>query len=165
MEISIRPARKGDGAAILTVHRRAIHEIACANYPKPVLDAWGAPIPEADLAQQGDDFDGAVDRRKVVLVAEINGSIVGFGEIIPAKCELLALYVSPDFKRHGVGKAILRELEQIAREMSVSYLEMDSSLTAEAFYLANGYSTMERGFHTLRNGETMACVKMRKDLA
>jgi putative acetyltransferase len=67
--------------------------------------------------------------------------------------------VSPDFKRHGVGKAILRELERIARERSVPYLQMDSSFTAEPFYLANGYRTIERGFHTLRNGETMACVK------
>ncbi len=165
MEISIRPARKGEGAAILTVHRRAIHEIACADYLQEVLDAWGAPIPETDLAQKGDDFDGKIERGEIVLVAEINGSIAGFGEIIPAECELLAVYVSPDFKRHGVGKAILSKLERIARERSVPYLQMDSSLTAEPFYLANGYRTIERGFHTLRNGKTMACVKMRKDLA
>ncbi len=79
MEISIRPARKGEGAAILTVHRRAIHEIACADYLQEVLDAWGAPIPETDLAQKGDDFDGKIERGEIVLVAEINGSIAGFG--------------------------------------------------------------------------------------
>jgi len=165
MEVLVRPARKGEGAAILTVHRRAIHEIARADYPQEVLDAWGTPISDADLTQKGADFDRKVENGEIVIVAEINGCIAGFGEIIPAKCELLAVYVSPDFKRRGVGRAILCELERIAGERSVPYLQMDSSLTAEPFYLANGYRTVERGFHTLRNGQTMACVKMRKDLA
>lgn len=165
MQILVRPTKKGEGAEILTVHRRAIHEIACADYPKEILDAWGAPILEADLPQKGADFDRKVERGEIVLVAEIEGSIAGFGEIIPSKCELPAVYVSPDFKRRGVGRVILCALERIAREKSVPYLQMDSSLTAAPFYSANGYRTVEPGFHTLRNRETMACVKMRKDLS
>jgi len=47
----------------------------------------------------------------------------------------------------------------------VPYLEMDSSLTAAPFYAANGYRNLGQGFHKLRNGEMMECVKMRKDLA
>jgi putative acetyltransferase len=161
----VRPARKGDGVAILTVHRRAIHEIACADYPPEILDAWGAPIPENELVQNGADFERKLADGDIALVAEVDGVIAGFGEITPAKRLLLAIYVSPDFKRRGVGRAILRELERIAGEGAVPYLQMDSSLTAESFYLANGYTTLERGFHTLRNGGAMACVKMKKDLA
>ncbi len=163
MEISVRPAKKGDGAAILALHRRAIHEIACADYPPVILDAWGAPIPEGDLSQRGAEFDAKIERGLIVLVAEIDGSIAGFGEVAPAKCKLSALYVSPDFQRRGVGRAILFELERIASEKAVPYFMMDSSITAERFYLANGYRIVERGLHTLRGGQTMACVKMRKD--
>lgn len=165
MEIVVRPAKKGDGSAILAIHRRAIHEIACADYSQDILDAWGPPIPETDLVQKGADFDKKVERGEIVLVAEINGSIAGFGEIIPATCMLLAVYVSPDFKRHNVGKQILCKLERVARDKAVPYLQMDASLTAEPFYLAHGYKTIRRGFHTLKNGASMACVKMRKDLA
>jgi len=166
MEISVRPARKGDGAAILTVHFRAIHEIACADYPLEILDAWHAPMSETELVLKGENFDRKVENgeKEIVLVAEIGGSIAGFGEMVPAKCELLAIYVNPDFQRRGVGRMILGELERIARQRSFPHLQMDASLTAVAFYLANGYIILERSFHTLWNGTKMACVKMKKDM-
>jgi hypothetical protein len=37
-------------------------------------------------------------------------------------------------------------------------------VTAESFYRREGYEVIERGEHVLRNGQRMACVKMRKDL-
>jgi putative acetyltransferase len=165
MKITARPARKGESAAILAIHRRAIHEIACADYSEDILQAWGPPIPEPDLPGTGAAFDAKIDRGEIVLVADLNGSIAGFGEIVPARNELLAIYVSPDFKRRGVGTAILRELERIARERAMPHLQMDASLTAEPFYSKNGYRVIERGFHVLRNGVKMACVKMKKELA
>ena len=164
MDIFVRPARKADGAAILTVHRRAIHEIACADYPQEILDAWGPPILAADLPREGADFDRKMERREIVLVAEINDVIAGFGQVVPSNCELRAVFVSPDFQRRGVGTSILRALERIATDNSVPYLQLDSSLTAAPFYSANGYAIVEKGTHTLRNGATMSCVKMRKDL-
>jgi hypothetical protein len=110
MAVLIRPARVGEGGAILTVHRRAIHEIACADYPREILAAWGTPVPEGELAQQGDVFDEKVKRGEIVLVAEVNGSIAGFGEIIPAKCELLAVYEGVKGSRNLFTKSISRFL-------------------------------------------------------
>ncbi len=165
MAIVVRPARPGDGTAILVVHRRAIHEIACADYPNEVLAAWGPQLPEVALPQQGAIFDRKIELGEIVLVADVDGVIAGFGEIAPASCLLVAVYVNPDFKRQGVGKALLRELERIAQEQSVPYLQMDSSLTAAPFYATHGYRNLGQGFHRLRNGGMMKCVKMRKDLA
>jgi len=163
MAIFFRPARREEWAAVLTVHQRAIHEIACVDYPQAILDVWHPPAPVSDDEGKRVDFDQKIARGAFVVVAEIDGCIAGFGEIVPAKCELQAVYVNPDFKRRGVGQAILAELERVAREKSVPYLQMDSSLTAEPFYLANGYRIVERGLHTLGNGAKMACVKMRKE--
>jgi putative acetyltransferase len=165
-DISVRLARTGDGAAILRVHRRAIHEIACGDYPADILAAWGPPIPAEELPRRGAEFDAkASDGQEVAVVAEIDGQVAGFGEIVPSRNQLLAVYVNPDFARRGVGTAILRELERRARDAAVPYLEMDSSLTAAAFYSRHGYREIERGVHRFRNGAQMACVKMKKMLA
>jgi hypothetical protein len=59
---------------------------------------------------------------------------------------------------------IVHELERIARDAGLAYLEMDSSLTAEAFYRANGYVSLERGIHRLSGGAQMDCERMRKML-
>jgi putative acetyltransferase len=99
------------------------------------------------------------------LVAEIDGLLVGIGCMVAEKSELRACYVTPLASRKGVGSALLRAIEQAAREQGVMYLKVDSSLTAEPFYSRHGYLVCERGEHLLHNGQRMACVKMRKTLA
>ena len=89
--------------------------------------------------------------------------MVGIGVV--QKNELRACYVTPSASRRGVGSALLRAIERAAREQGTTYLEADSSLTAEPFYRSNGYLVRERGEHVLHNGQRMACVKMRKNVA
>jgi ribosomal protein S18 acetylase RimI-like enzyme len=47
----------------------------------------------------------------------------------------------------------------------VRRLELESSVTAVSFYRREGYEVIDRGEHILRNGQRMACIKMRKDLS
>ena len=61
--------------------------------------------------------------------------------------------------RHCLGKL------SAAREQGMTYLEVESSLTAERFYSSNGYLIRERGEHVLWNGQRMASIKMRKTIA
>jgi GNAT superfamily N-acetyltransferase len=84
--------------------------------------------------------------------------------IVPANSELRALYVSAEHGRKGVGRAILLELEALARKAGVTELRMDSSVNAARFYEANGYLAIERAEHTLRSGVRMECVRMRKTI-
>ena len=142
MTISVRHAVRDEWPEVLGIHRRAIHEIAAADYPPEVLNAWGYPITEQDLPQMLAEFDEKLARGQVVLVAEVGSSLAGFGELVPERNELLALYVNPDFGRQGVGMAILLELERFAREKKLSFLQMDSSLTAVAFYKTQGFQLL-----------------------
>jgi len=158
--VSIRDAVRDEWPAVLAIHRRAIHEIASADYPAEVLDAWGSPIIRPDLAK----FDAKIERGQVVLVAEVDGVLAGFGELIPEKNELLAVYVNPDDSHQGVGTAILHELERLARKKELSFLQMDASLTAVPFYKAHGFQVLGRDVHVLRSGGRMDCMKMRKEL-
>ncbi|WP_119271633.1 GNAT family N-acetyltransferase [Taklimakanibacter deserti] len=99
------------------------------------------------------------------VLAEIGGEIVGMGSIIPAKNELRACYVAPGAARQGVGSALIREIERMALEHGLTWLELDASVTSEPFYAALGYEAHGRGEHMLSSGQRMACVKMRKDFS
>ena len=57
----------------------------------------------------------------------------------------------------------MEAIEHIAQQCGLTYLAMDSSITAERFYLRLGYKVVGRGEHTLRGGVSMSCTMMRKD--
>ena len=128
------------------------------DYPQPVLDDW-APLPVTPEAVQR--FQANPDN-EFRIVAEQDGEIVGFGALVPENNELRACYVAPKVSHMGVGTALVRELERMARARGLPYLQMESSITAEPFYKFLGFEVRERGEHTLRSGRRMACVHMRK---
>nr|WKF55891.1 Acetyltransferase YpeA [Paraburkholderia busanensis] len=57
------------------------------------------------------------DNSQMVLIAEVDGTIVGIGAagrpsdaIFKGRGEIKSLYVDPDFKRRGIGRALLARL-------------------------------------------------------
>lgn len=98
------------------------------------------------------------------IAAVLSDRIVGVGVILPERNELRGCYVHPSFGRMGIGQAIVAELEAIGREAGLRELFLDSSITAEQFYLRLGFQAQEKGEHILSSGRPMACIKMRKEL-
>ena len=165
-EISLRLGRKGDGRNIAQIHYRAIHEIAFNDYSEKILNAWGRSLSEKELVKREDNFNRRIKQDNyIVVVAEINGKLAGFGEVAIQQTELTALYVNPDFKHQGVGTAIARDLESRANQSGLKYLKLHSSLTAEPFYKQNGFQKEKEGTHILATGEEMGCVIMKKQIA
>jgi putative acetyltransferase len=152
--LAIRPAIVDDAQRILEAHNAAVHRTAAGEYASDILAAWAAPRMARIIASQSE----------LLLVAEIDERVVGFGSIIPKNSELRAVYVHPDFGRKGIGNRILSALEDLARQYALAELTMDASLNAEEFYRAHGYVVVDRGDHPLRTGARMRCVKMRKAL-
>lgn len=99
-----------------------------------------------------------------MFVAEIEGKIVGFSSIVPKDSELRAVYVDPKFGGKGVGKMLLGQVEQEARNRGLQKLVMPASLSAEAFYKSQGYVAIDRIVHILGSGKRMPAVKMEKAL-
>ena len=158
--VVIREMRAEDARAFLDVHRAAVRGISAKDYPLAVIEAW-APMPLTDDAIERVRANPDKEYR---LIAEIEGRVVGIGAAVFEIAELRACYIAPDAGRKGVGSALVKEIELAAREQGVRRLELDSSVTAESFYRREGYEVISRGEHVLRNGQQMACVKMRKDL-
>jgi putative acetyltransferase len=134
--------------------------MAARDYPPAVIEDW-APFPITDAAIE---LFLANPEKELRLVAEMDGEIAGVGAVVVEESELRACYVLPSAARKGIGSAIVREIERIARENGAASLHLVASMNSEAFYKTLGYRVQRRGEHVLKSGRRMACVKMRKVL-
>jgi putative acetyltransferase len=158
IRVSVRPLRPAEARRFLTIHHDSVRGLAAKDYPNQVIEAW-AHLPITDEAvsrflRNRDD--------EIRLIAEVGSKAVGVGALVPANSELRACYVLPTAARHGIGAALVGEIERLARTRGLTYLQLESSVTAEPFYVAMGYIVEERGELLLRPGLAMASVKMRK---
>ena len=155
--IAIRLIRADEGHTFLDIQSRSVRGLAIDAYPPDVIAAWAqSPTPE-NLRRLAENQD-----EEIRLIAELDGAPVGLGVLVLRNSELRACYVVPEAARKGVGTAIVNEIERIARTNNLAYLELEASVNAEPFYAVLGYDAIGRGEHTLRSGEGMAAVKMRK---
>lgn len=161
MNIVVRDAKVEDAESIVTAHFSAVHQTAAKDYAQEILDEWSSSNLSERVAKMEQVIKNSPEG-EVMIVAELDGRVVGFGSIVPKKNELRAVYVSAEAGSRGVGQAILEELESKARKLKVPELNLDSSFTAEHFYVIHGYQVVERSQHTLSSGRKMGCVIMRK---
>lgn len=89
-------------------------------------------------------------RRERVFVVEVNSAVVGFVHAekyetlyFEPMINILGLAVSFDFRRHGVGKALLHNVENWAKEFGINKIRLNSGFSrkeAHSFYRAIGYN-------------------------
>jgi putative acetyltransferase len=160
MSVFVRPMRSEEARRFLEIHHESVRGIAAKDYPAAVIDAW-APLPITD-----ETIERFLRNRdnEIRLMAEIDGQPVGIGALVLSTSELRACYVAPSTSRRGVGAAIVAEIERLAREHRLLSLRLESSLTAEPFYMALGYVVEERGELVLGSGVPMTAITMRKQL-
>ncbi|MDE6612951.1 MAG: GNAT family N-acetyltransferase [Clostridia bacterium] len=107
-----------------------IHTINAADYTPEQLNAW-APETEK-LKSRRDDLNN-----QNTLIAEIRGTIVGFGSIDKSGY-LDLLFVHKDYQRQGVAAALCDELEK-----GFSVIKTYASITAKPFFENRGYVTVK----------------------
>ena len=159
--LAIRPFSDGDAEAILNVHYSAIHEAIALEYDANTRDEWAPPVNALRIERflHDREADG-----ETTLVATDGGDIVGFASMVPVKCVLRAVYISPRYWRRSIGRKLLLAIEELATQEGVPTLHLKSTLSAEAFYRVCGYTKTGDGMHILRSGRKMACVEMCKRL-
>jgi putative acetyltransferase len=157
MAVVVRPMLAGEARAFLDIHSRSVRGLAASHYPPEVIDAWVVPATDENVRAFLENPDG-----ELRLLAELDGSVAGLGCLVVQNAELRGCYVAPEAARKGVGSALVREIERIAREHGLDHLRLDASINAESFYSALGYEVVERGEHVWPSGQRMAAVTMRK---
>lgn len=100
----------------------------------------------------------AVDPNQQLLVAELDGRIIGMAQLsfIPGlsrggawRCNVEAVRIASDLRGQGLGAKLMQACEDIARERGCALLQLtsDASRTdAHRFYRGLGYVDSHRGF-------------------
>lgn len=129
---------------------------AAGDYTREQLNAWARPD-QLDVTQ----WDRSMRRRNSV-VATLGDQVVGFSDVT-RDGYIDMLYVSPDFERRGVARALMAFLEKQARNNSAPRLTAEVSITARPFFEAVGFH-VEAEQHPVVNGMVMTNFHMTKDL-
>jgi GNAT superfamily N-acetyltransferase len=152
---AIRKAMRADADAAWEIRRAAVMS-ECANvYPLDQLEQWtGGTASRA--------FADAVEER--FLVATVDGHVAGTGMIDLTTGKIDAIFVHPAYMKRGIGAAMMRHLETLARSREIQELKLDSTLNAAPFYRSLGFEGEEITPYRSPRGLTMDCVPMTKRL-
>ena len=88
---------------------------------------------------------------EIVLIVEVDNRVVGFACVIMMSsicyphpwAELIELYIQPQFRRQGLGRALVEESERMARERSATGMHLLTGVAntaGQALYSALGYT-------------------------
>lgn len=108
-----------------------VHQVNCKDYTESQINTWAPEVypPEFWLERL---------RRCQMVVAEQEHQIIGFAEFEDTG-HIDCFYVHYQWQRRGVGKALLAHIENYARDLAISKLFLDASLTAVTFFQAQGF--------------------------
>lgn len=130
----IRRYQSNDQTAVLALHEAALKPTG-AFMLDPELDADLSQIESVYLQNKGE-----------FLVGELDGVIVAMGavkKIDETTAEIKRLRVHPDFQRRGFGQTMLTKIEERAKALGYTTLQLDTTpkqLAAIQLYEKNGYT-------------------------
>ena len=152
--MKLRPYDSMDCEEIIKLFQETVHTVNARDYEKVQLDVWATGREE--LAQ----WDSSL-KNNVTIVAEENGSIIGFGDM-DRKGYLDHLYVHKDHQRKGIAAQILEALENEAVFHDTPAFTTFSSITARPFFEKMGYRVMYRNT-VIREGVELINYFMKKE--
>jgi putative acetyltransferase len=153
----LRPAVPVDAPALWAVHTRAVRHLAAAHYTPAQVDAWSARTTPASYAEP-------IVAGCLVVAADPDGRVAGYGELAPDEGVIRAVYVDPDYARRGVGRALVQALEARAKDAGFAEVTLDASRNAVPFYQSLGYRSLAPSHHPLPHGVVLECEVMTRRL-
>ena len=138
LDVDIRPAAPGsaEGRAVLTAYFR---EIVSRHHRREATDA---AVADAMRAEPSDDL---CPPGGLLLLAYHDGRVLGCAGLrllAPEIGEVTRVFVAPEARRRGVGQQLLDAVEDGARRLRVTKLQLDTSdylSEARRLYIRNGF--------------------------
>jgi GNAT superfamily N-acetyltransferase len=148
--MTVRLATKDDAQAIHDLHTASVTQL-CTLYDRDTIDGWlHGRTPEG--------YKGIA--RQEMYVYEDSGRIIAFSHVVPG--EIVALFVSPDSARMGIGTAMMAHAMPVAWRNWQGPLKLESTLNAVVFYEVIGFKKI-RDLIVHRNNIEIPVVLMEKD--
>jgi ribosomal protein S18 acetylase RimI-like enzyme len=134
MEIVIRQATAADAEAVHKIVLLALRETNARDYPPSVIERLVLALPDK-VASNLETW--------CAFVAIVDGRVVGTGSLNGQT--LTSVYVHPDFQGRGVATRLMDAVENAANAQSQRTLNVQSSVTAKAFYAKRGFKVVREG--------------------
>ena len=131
-EAQIRRALDSDAEAVSQLIVQTLRLSNAQDYPSAVIDRVAANFDAAGVR-------GLMASRQV-FVALDGARVVGTASL--ASDVVRSVFVLPERQGRGVGKALMRHVEGIARAGGMQQLRVPASLTAVPFYSTLGYAVV-----------------------
>ena len=132
MNINIRKYKSTDIKKVTELFYDTVHTVNAKDYTKEQLSVWAKK--ELDLAIWNSSLLSHNS-----YVAEINNTIVGFGDIDETGY-LDRLFVHKDYQRQGIGTLICNKLESVIK---IDTISVHASITAKPFFENRGYKIIK----------------------
>lgn len=142
---TMRDARPADAPAL----KKLIHETIDTAYA-----GWYPPRAVAYFKGYHSE-EGILERQRSgeVLVIELDGEIVATGTLLDG--EILGVFVRAAFQHRGHGEALMRELEQRAKDRGHNQCTLNVSLPSRRFYEQLGYRLGEMLSADMGEGQSL----------
>ena len=154
--MEIRRYRRGEEEQVWKVYFAATRVSVARDYHAELIERWAPEKQDmnewAERVAEKNPFVAVVER-EILGMAEIEGD--GFIDYF---------YVHPDWQGRGVGKALLRRIEDEAEQLGVKRMYADVSVTAKDFFLAMGFEILEAKENVIL-GHPAPNFRMEKDIA
>jgi ribosomal protein S18 acetylase RimI-like enzyme len=124
--------------------RACVHDGASISFVLPF------PAEDSEAFWRDHVLPGVLEGTRLLLVARESGRIVGSVQLdydTPPnqahRAEVRKLLVDPDFRRQGIGRALMAEVERQASQLGRSLITLDTRTgdKAEPLYASLGYKT------------------------
>ncbi len=150
----LRSATPQDANAIFELHVASISHYCKPFYAPEVLLAW--------ISTKTPDTYKNLPAHYQMIVAENDNKIIGFGVLNLKQHSIDSVYILPNHSRLGIGSALLKKLEALARDHAIQKLTLSSTLNAAPFYNTLGYTGNTPTTHPLKSGVNVECIAMEK---
>ncbi|MBT9301218.1 GNAT family acetyltransferase [Pseudomonas sp. TAE6080] len=137
MSTAVRLAQASDAEGISQVILAALHSSNARDYPADVIARVASNFTPQAVLQ--------LLTRRTVLVALQDQQIVATAALDANVVR--SVFVNPALQGQGIGRQLMVDIEQRAREAGVTVLSVPSSLTAEPFYTRLGFHTVRDVYH------------------
>ncbi len=154
---TIRKADTDDKYDIFDVHRASVQQlIETGRYSENAISAWIGSM-------RLENYD-AIFRTRDIVVATIDGDLVGFGQIDLDNKAIDSLHVVPMRHDYTVRLQLLKALEKIASQKSIQKITLFGSIDKIIFFKHHGYNLKEIKTVRFPNGSQFKHATMEKIL-
>ena len=138
----VRRFKLGDEKQIVALIHEARRKINIRDYDKELIEELCNKINKDIIIERANKYH--------TYIIELQGKIIGIGSIGQYKdnkneAEFHNIYVLPKYEKNGIGKLIIKTLEQDEYYKRSERIEIHSSITAMEFYKHMGYNFKKFG--------------------